>query len=214
MGKQTDGALIPVDKPKLPVVPTGLINQSFNLISKSFLGITQNFLWFGSTGAIHKGLDLLIDVFNRLPHLNLFIAGLSESDRRLMPKFNRKDGNIFDLGFIQVQSDAFIKLMEQCTYIILPSCSEGVSTSAITCMNHGLIPVLTPACGIDLSGLGFVIEDVHIENLQLQVAQLAQRSPAENEALSRRVTCYSRERFSLSQYFFSMSENLDALLKG
>ena len=46
-------------------------------INKIHKNIKQKFLWFGSTGAIHKGLDILVDAFRYLPDFQLDVYGAS-----------------------------------------------------------------------------------------------------------------------------------------
>ena len=38
---------------------------------KDFDKIRKNFLWLGSTGMVHKGLDLVLEVFSQLPGLSI-----------------------------------------------------------------------------------------------------------------------------------------------
>ncbi len=145
------------------LTPTGLLNKDYNFRLKNLIKTRNNYVWFGSYGAIHKGLDILIDVFNELPEYDLFICGLQPKERRLF-NINRK--NIHDIGFVYVNTPEFIQLMDNCSYVILPSCSEGMATSVLTCMNHGLLPIVTRECGIDLQEWGIYLEDYRVEYIK------------------------------------------------
>lgn len=47
-------------------------------VIKSISSSRRNFLWFGSVGLIHKGLDIVIDAFKELPDLSLNVYGLDK----------------------------------------------------------------------------------------------------------------------------------------
>src|SRR5262249_29789582 len=42
---------------------------------KDFDSARRNFMWFGSTGVLHKGLDLILEVFAERKDLNLWVCG-------------------------------------------------------------------------------------------------------------------------------------------
>jgi len=177
--------------------PTGLINENFVFTKRDRSESRKHFVWFGSGGAIHKGLDILIDVFNELPEYHLYICGLSAQEKKL---FAIKGKNIHDLGFIYVESSEFMDLMQTCSYVILPSCSEGMATSVLTCMNHGLIPVVTRECGIDLKEWGVYLEDYSVEYIRGSVEHCASIEPDLVEKYQNEVYEYSRRQFVISRY--------------
>ena len=51
----------------------------------------------------------------------------------------------------------------------------------LTCMRHGLIPVVTPNCGIDVEDYGYVVEDYHVEYMIGLVNKLMSVPTAELE---------------------------------
>lgn len=177
--------------------PTGLINEDYIFKKRDFLESRKNFIWFGSFGAIHKGLDILIDAFSELPEYNLYICGLSPRERRL---FNINKKNIHDLGFVDVNTPSFIQLVDSCSYVILPSCAEGMSTSVLTCMNHGLIPVVTQECGIDLHEWGIYILDYRVEAIKELIKVCASSDPRVLEISHKQVYDYSIKKFNINRY--------------
>lgn len=187
----------------------GLINPNFVFIKRNFLKTRNNFVWFGSDGAIHKGLDILIDVFNQLPNYNLYICGLNPLEKRL---FKIKTQNIHDMGFIDVKSDSFIQLVNSCSYVILPSCSEGIASSILTCMNHGLIPIVTRQCGIDIQEWGFYLEDYHIEYVKDRIKTCTNLEPEILEIYHKKVFEYSRKNFNINKYSYSLRKILKKLV--
>jgi Glycosyltransferase len=177
IGNENEEKLIPICKPKFSIRPTGLYNSAY-IPQKRNLSISKkNFLWFGSLGAVHKGLDLLIDVFNDQEECTLYIGGLGVIDKKILPKVKNKN-KIIDLGYVNVHSESFLELVYKCSFIIFPSCSEGISTSVITCMNHGLIPIITKETGIILKDIGIELKDFKIETIAKIVREVSKR---ENE---------------------------------
>lgn len=192
------------------ISPTALINSDYNYRTKTHSITKKNFLWFGSRGAIHKGLDLLIDAFSDLPEYNLYICGLKNKDRNLL---NLKPENIFDLGFINVESDEFINLIENCSYVIMPSCSEGMSTGVLTLMFHGLIPIITRETGITLNDFGFYIEDYRIDNIKKKIDTCANIDESQLIKMQKKVFEYSRREFTLEKFTNEFKIILSQILK-
>lgn len=177
--------------------PTGLFNKDYSFTQRNCIESRKNFIWFGSYGAIHKGLDILIDVFSELPEYHLYICGLSRRERRL---FTINSKNIHDLGFVRVDTPLFIQLVNCCSYIILPSCSEGMATSVLTCMNHGLIPIITRECGIDLHEWGIFIDNYRVEAIKEKIKQCATSDPDTLKRDHQQVYDYSQKKFNISRY--------------
>jgi hypothetical protein len=112
----------------------------------------QNFLFLGGVGQVLKGLDLLLDAFSRNKHLNLYVCTDFENEK-IFCKIYKKElfhsSNIYPLGFVDITSNQFKNLTKICSYIILPSCSEGISGSVLTGMSAGLIPIVSRECGLE-----------------------------------------------------------------
>lgn len=108
---------------------------------------SKGYLWFGSVGLIHKGLDLCLEYFQENPDLDLHICG----DIYLEPDFvdAYRDAlfgcpNIHVHGFVSVQSDIFKDILSSCAFAVFPSCSEGGGASVLTVVGNGaLIPVVS-----------------------------------------------------------------------
>jgi glycosyltransferase involved in cell wall biosynthesis len=111
----------------------------------------RNFLFFAGNGLLHKGLDLLLEVFKENPKLTLYIcAPLVDED--FIQEYEQElfhTPNIHTIGFINTESAEFYELTSKCCFVVLPSCSEAGATSVLTCMRRGLIPVVTKETGVD-----------------------------------------------------------------
>ena len=188
------------------ISPSGFVN---NLFKPKFSCRKHNkFVWFGSFGVIHKGLDILLDVFKDLPEYELIICGLSKSDYWILQGY---DGckNIINKGFLDVQSNDFLTLVDEVPFVIFPSCSEAMSTAVLTMMLHGLIPVVTKNCGIDVGDFGFFIEDFHIENVKLLIHNIMCINTKDLKEMQSRAYSYARKNFLLESFDKKFSKSMD-----
>lgn len=141
----------------------------------------KNFLWMGSGGLVHKGLDLCLDVFKDLPDLNLHICGPKEEDFfKLYHKELQETPNIYYHGFVDISSENFKNIVKKCGFLIYPSCSEGQAGSVITSMFTGLLPIITKQTGVDIGQYGFLIEDESIDKIRKIIKEV---SKLEDETL-------------------------------
>jgi hypothetical protein len=210
IGNSFEANLIPVNVPKFAIQPTGLLNSNYQQNKRNITESKKRFLWFGSLGAIHKGLDLLIDVFREQTDCTLYIGGLGQLDKKQLPNFE-KSRNIVDLGFVNVQSDEFIKIINQCSFVVLPSCSEALSTGVITCMNHGLIPVVSKETGFQISNFGLELEGFKIETISKAINIVSNYSDKRVLEQHKIVYDYSIENFSLLKFQNTFSSILNKL---
>jgi len=182
-----------------PIISCPFKHENSYTINRDIGTTKNNFLWFGSIGVIRKGLDILVDVFKKHQHLKLHIAGLTDEEKSTLPEFT---SNIVNLGFVRLQSENFIKIMNSCSFIIFPSCSEGMASGALTCMNHGLIPIITKECGIDIdNSIGYLLDDYKYETIEeniLNVSQLdnVQLNKKQNNVLKHTTANYNLEIFT------------------
>lgn len=135
----------------------------------------KNYIWFGTGGLIHKGLDLLLDIFNNKREYNLHICGNIESEPAFFNYARQiidSNVNIVYHGFVDVKSEKFKDILRACAFVIFPSASEGNSPSVITCMaNGGLIPIVPKSADVDLNGYGVEIKDLSIQAVQESIEQ-------------------------------------------
>lgn len=193
--------------------PTGLFNPLFMWSQKDHTVTRKKFLWLGSPGAaLHKGLDLLIDVFSTRSDVVLHIAGMSDADRKTIPIPARD--NIKDYGFINIKSDGFLKLVSQCTYLILPSCAEGFATSVTTGMLHGLIPIAMKDTGFNrIAHLAVLLDDYKLPYLEAKITELSHANPEYLQEKEKQVHAFAHCNFSVpafEQHFFEIFTSIDS----
>jgi glycosyltransferase involved in cell wall biosynthesis len=118
-------------------------------------GSDKHFLWFGSTGLIHKGLDLLLDYFALNRDLTLHVCGPIQNEYDFVNIYKTELyelPNIITHGFIDLKSQNFIDILKDCSFVIFPSCSEGGAPSVLTAIGNGaLIPIITKETTISTS---------------------------------------------------------------
>ncbi|MEW8956417.1 glycosyltransferase [Clostridium sp.] len=196
------------DFKKIRVYPSGLYNEDFKYSSKDFKSCKNHFIWFGSNGAIHKGLDILLDVFSKRDDIYLHICGVSDEDRKIID-IPKKD-NIIDHGFMDVYSKEYLNLVEKCTFVILPSCGEAMSTSVLTSMRHGLIPVVSKELGFeDLGNKVYILEDYTLDYVDDYINKLLMVSEKELEEKSKEIYEKSNKLFSINNFTNMFSRAMD-----
>lgn len=173
---------------------------------------SMNFLVFGVKGFVHKGNDLLLEVFQKHPEWNLYMCGreIQEECKRLglvLP------ANVIECGFVDVSSDKFLELIEICPFVLLPSCSEGMSTSLLTCMRHGLIPVTTQGTGMDeLFEYCEYFEDYHLSAIESKIEALAGMGMEKIEEYSNSIYEYANENFALKSFTQNFKKCMEELI--
>lgn len=138
----------------------------------------KNFCFIGSFGQVHKGLDLLLDVFAyKCLDCNLYICSSFEMEEDFCDLYHNelyKMKNIFPIGFVDIEGEKFIEVAEKCSYMIMPSCSEGIAGSVLTAMSAGLIPIVSRECGFEDDEV-IHLEDCSLECLEKTVNEYAKK---------------------------------------
>ena len=149
-------------------------------VAKDFASAAKHFLYFGSAGNIHKGLDLLIEAFMQLD-AHLWCTGKVE------PAFYKvyadklpRHPNIHFINpdkMVPLRSLLFYDLMDRCNCVILPSCAEGSPGGVIECMNQGLIPIVSRGANVDVGDFGIMLQTDSIDEIVRVVHQVMAQSP-------------------------------------
>lgn len=185
--------------------------------SASELPKPADFLWFAGSGAVHKGMDLVLEVFAKNPHLTLHCVGPYARELDFVRAYRRELldlPNIISYGFLPTSSEKFLRIASRCCGFMMPSSSEGISPAAVTCLQFGLVPIISTRCGIDVPrGAGWVLESCTIESLSAALDEVCNTQPDVLRDMvyhSQRfaLTAYSREAFSAR-----MSDALSAVVK-
>lgn len=169
-----------------------------------FVPSQREFLWFFGTGAVHKGLDLVLEVFAKHPEMVLNVIGFisDEADFMQIYKHELSLPNIRVHGGLKPSSEKFWHIVKNCFCVVAPTCSEGISPAVVTCLQVGLYPIISRQTGIDLSAnLGILLHDCSIDEIESAVITAfsadetflaKQISAVQAETLKR----YSRQKFT------------------
>lgn len=188
----------------IPISYYKLFDQEEILRNKNFEDAKNHFLWFGGSGLIHKGLDLLLEVYKELPNLHLHICGPIDNE----PKFKNvyyeelyNTKNIHTYGFLDISSMTFKDIIEKCAFVIFPSCSEGGGGSVINVMVYGLIPIVSITASIRIKDFGIEIKELSHESIKESIIKAANLSKDEIKERSLKcandtITGHSIEKFS------------------
>lgn len=161
-----------------------------------------NFLFLASTGQVHKGLDLLLEIFARKKHLNLFVLSLYEKEEDFCKIYEKElfnSTNIHPMGFLDIKSKEFRSVIQKCSYVLLPSCSEGISGSVLTAMSGGLIPLVSRECGFEDDEVNH-FEDCSLESLSSAIESFSRKSLEWIAAESKRTVEIVRTRYNENNY--------------
>ena len=185
---------------------------------KAISNIKNNFLWFGSLGCLHKGLDIVIDIFKRRPDLNLTIAGANlreeEFYKYYQDVFDGRVANIKYYDFVDIESDSFKKLMDNNIATVFPSVSEGSAPSVLNVMaNGGLIPIISKSCGLDVGHYGFMFDTIDIATVEQKIDKLRDLDDDRLRKLSLQVKDETRQIYSYVNYKNNLKHIISSFLE-
>lgn len=176
-----------------------------------YLPQSRQFLWFFGGGAVHKGLDLVLEVFAHHPQLTLNIIGNIDCEADFIEMYHTElfeRQNIRYHGPLNPNSVKFEEIVTNCFCFIAPTCSEGISPAVVTCMQIGLYPMISLDCGVELpDDCGQILPTCTLEEIEQAVLKVWDMEPS---ALTDQIRAcqklafkkYSRSAFIDSMYNF------------
>ena len=170
---------------------------------KDFASCRRSFLWLGSGGLVHKGLDLVLDAFAGMPGFSLYVCGPIQKERDFEREYSRElyeTPNIHTVGWISIDSPGFQEVTEKCAGSIYPSCSEGQAGSVVTCMHAGLIPLVSYESGIDVEDFGVLLKDSSRDAIREALHLIASLRPGEIEERARKTWDYARKHHTRESF--------------
>jgi glycosyltransferase involved in cell wall biosynthesis len=164
---------------------------------KDFAACRKRYVWFGSGGMVHKGLDLVLEAFAEMPDYHLTVCGPVEKEVDFSRSYHRElyeTGNIETTGWIDTRSDRFREIMARTLGLVFPSCSEGQASTVVESLHAGLIPIISYESGVDVDEFGVVTKTSGIEQIRQAVSMLSDLPAAELRSRSRRAWEFARAR--------------------
>ncbi|MHC5597893.1 MAG: glycosyltransferase [Nostoc sp.] len=144
--------------------------------NKDFEAVRKRFLWFGGSALVLKGLDLVLDAFAQMPEYHLTVCGPVSNDKEFEQAFYKElyeTPNIHTYGWIDVTSSDFIEVTNNCLGLVYPSVSEGQSGAVISCLQAGLIPILSYESGVDVHDFGVIFDNLSLEEIKAKVTSIS-----------------------------------------
>jgi glycosyltransferase involved in cell wall biosynthesis len=170
---------------------------------KDFDSCRRDFLWFGSSGFVHKGLDLVLEAFAEMPDYRLHVCGPIQEERDFETVYYRElyeRNNVQTHGWLDVESLEFRQTTNQCIALVYPSCSEGGGGSVLTCMHAGLIPIVSYQSSVDVGGFGVLLKQSSIEEIKNAVKLISELPGEELKSRSRRTWEFSRAHHTQERF--------------
>jgi glycosyltransferase involved in cell wall biosynthesis len=156
----------------------------------------SHYLWFGSSGFVHKGLDLALEAFAQTPEVSLTVCGPFQQEKGFIKAFHKElyeTPNIKAVGWVDVNSPAFLDIARNCIGLVYPSCAEGGGGSAITCMHAAIIPLLSYEASVDIAGHGVLLKESSVTGIIKGIRKVSAMSSEELYRLSRGAWEYARQ---------------------
>lgn len=147
---------------KVHHLPMSVTTTPEIITDRNYTLAKSKFLWLNSHGALLKGLDIVIDTFKMLPHLDLYICGDFETSTQFEKDLDSQLSNARNINFVGwVDTDGkdFKNITRDCAWVVGTSFSEGGGGSILNCMAKGLIPVVSRTSSLTLpDNTGFYLE--------------------------------------------------------
>ena len=176
----------------------------------------KNWLFLASDGQVHKGLDLLLEIFSekKFPY-NLYICSNFKKEKDFCEVYKKElyeSPNIFPVGFCDIKNEEFKLIIEKCQFIIMPSCSEGIAGSVLTGMSAGLIPIVSRECGFDDSDV-INLEDCSIECIRYKILEYGNKNTEFLKSESERIKKIVENKYSIQEFKKSFSNALESVVR-
>jgi glycosyltransferase involved in cell wall biosynthesis len=182
---------------------------------KDFRSCKRNFLWFGSGGMVHKGLDLVLEAFADLQDVHLTVCGPVHEEEDFEDTYAKElyhTANIRTIGWVDVNGPVFRQIAGDCAAIVYPSCSEGQCGGVVNCLHAGLIPVVSYESGLDVGGdVGLTLSDCSIDSVKQAVRKIVQMTEEELRARSKLSWEYAREHHTRDAFAAGYREAVERI---
>lgn len=191
--------------------------QQPDLEKKNYAEAKKHFLWFGSMGLTHKGLDSCLDIFLERDDLTLHICGAPRKEKEFWDYYDpliKGRKNIIVHGFVDIASLEFAAILSRCGFVIFPSVSEGGAAALLNVVgNGGLVPLYTQATGVDFQEFGIEVPKPDTDLFRRAINVAAEMS--DEELKQRTVRGYNtvRENYTLDKYEENLKKIISDLLK-
>jgi hypothetical protein len=170
---------------------------------KNYATARKHFLWMSGYAAVHRGLDIVLEVFAGNPDLHLWVCGSIVQEKKFVAEYQRElneTPNIHFVGWIDVSSAQYREIVKTCAYCVYPSGSDAMAGALVNQMATGLVPIYTKEAGTDCGGFGTQLSQFTHQELERCIRDAASADVAklhDNAVGVSHFACqfYSKERF-------------------
>lgn len=185
---------------------------------KDHAAVRARFLWLGSSGMVHKGLDLVLEVFAGNPDLHLDVCGPVDGEQDFVDAYRtelHETPNITTHGFVDVASPVFRRIADRCIGLVYPSSSEGCAGAVVTALHAGLVPVVSRESGVDVPPeAGAVLDSCTHDEIEASVRGLAESDAASLAARSRAAWEHAQATYTRAAFTARYRSVLQAIIDG
>jgi len=190
-------------KEKITRIPLSTTHTYPSPTKKNFERAKNNFIWFGGSGMVHKGLDLVLEAFVDMPEYRLTVCGKVSNEKDFVEVYKKElyeTPNINVVGLIDPGSREFKKLCDSSIALVYPSCSEGQSGAVVTTMHAGLIPIISYQSGVDVEDFGIILKESSIEEIKKAVRVISSLPLEEISRRAMKTWQYAREHHTREKF--------------
>jgi len=185
--------------------------------NKKFNECRKNFLWFGSEGLVHKGLDLVLEVFSEMPDYNLTVCGPVSDEKdfeRTYYKELYQTPNIKTVGWVDIDSQEFHEIINNSIAFVYPSCAEGQSGGVVTCLHASLIPIVSIQSGVDISDdFGISLRQCTHDELKKSITYISQLKNHDLEKMAKKAWEFARENHTRETFSRDYKNAITSILR-
>jgi glycosyltransferase involved in cell wall biosynthesis len=191
---------------KIIVLPGAVSDNT--LLEKRNLPINKKFLFVGRYER-RKGVEELMEVVKSIPDLEIsFVGGIPPSKKI-------KCANVQYYGEVK-ETETLNKILDEHTFIISPSHSEGMPNVLLEGMSRGLIPIATNVGAVaelvDATN-GFLIEPKDVDAIRKSIKTALALGQDEVQQLSAQSIQKIKSKFTWSQISSETLENFQRVLE-
>ncbi|CAN5353006.1 hypothetical protein BH09BAC2_BH09BAC2_15970 [soil metagenome] len=197
------------------------LSTVFFPVKKSAYSIEErrnNFIWIGSRGFIHKGLDIVVEAFVKNKNINLHICTNLQTEPEFYEWFRNiteKSENIFYHGFLDLSTKEFSYIIDKCIAIPYLSCSEGGAGAVLQVMQFDCFPIVNEATALCGQEFGILLQGTKREDLlhslKSGLSEIRNKPVEELEKMALASGEYARKNHSRKSYSESFKKLINTL---
>jgi len=183
---------------------------------KEFSSCRANFLWFGSHGFVHKGLDLVLEAFAEMPDYHLYVCGPLKKEEDFVTAYHKElyqTRNIHAVVWVDVESPEFTGVAKKCVGVVYPSCSEAGGGNVIVCMHAGLIPLVSYESSVDVEDFGVMFKDNSINTIRNPVQMVSDLPTDRLRQMARKAWEFARANHTREKFTEEYKKLVSSILE-